>query len=237
MTRRLTVTLLGITALTASIAFAQTTTPDTKKPATKTPPATATDKTGEKKMELPPGMTEADMQACMEAGTPGPMHAFLNEGVGVWTGKTTMWMTPEAEPAKSECKSTVTPMMDGRFVKCEMAGEMPGMGPFNGFGIYGYDNVAKTFQSTWIDNCGTGIMYGKGELSSDKKTLTWTFTYNCPITKKQTTMREVERIVSADKKTMEMHGVDPKSGKEFKMMEIELTRTSRGATAAVGTTR
>lgn len=174
---------------------------------------------------LPPGMTAEDMQACMEAGAPGENHEYLVQDAGVWKGKTKMWMTPDmTEPMTSECTSTVTPMMDGRFVRCEITGDMPGMGVFNGFGLYGFDNVQQKFQSTWIDNCGTGMMTGTGELSSDGKTLTWTFNYHCPITKKATVMREVERRTGANSKTLEMWGTDPKSGKEFKMMEIAFTR-------------
>src|SRR5271156_6255315 len=63
-------------------------------------------------MALPPGWTEADMQACMMAGMPGKMHEHLAKSVGVWLGKTTMWMGPGMEPMKSECTSTVKPMMD-----------------------------------------------------------------------------------------------------------------------------
>jgi len=171
----------------------------------------------------------------MEAGTPGENHQKLAEGLGVWAGKTTMWMAPGTEPMHSECTATATPMMDGRFVKLEMTGEMPGMGPFNGFGIYGYDNVSQKFQSTWVDNCGTGMMVGTGQLSSDGKTYTWNFAYHCPITKKPTTLREVERITGKDTKTLEMYGTDPKSGKEYKMMEIALTRKSSPAAASAAT--
>jgi len=177
-------------------------------------------------MKLPAGWTAEDMQACAVAATPGKMQEHLAKGVGTWYGKNTMWMAPDTEPMKSDCTATVTPLLDGRFVKCEMAGEMPGMGPFNGFGIYGYDNVGKTFQSTWIDSCGTGMAVGTGNLSSDGKTLTWTYTYNCPIQKKPVQMREVETITGPNTKTLEMFGADPKSGKEFKMMSIELTRKS-----------
>jgi hypothetical protein len=52
------------------------------------------------------------------------------------------------EPAQSAGSCTITPMFDGRFTKCEMSGDMPGMGPFNSFGLYGHDNVAQKFQST-----------------------------------------------------------------------------------------
>ena len=222
---RFCLAVVGLAAVTVSLAFTQA--PQDNKPASKPPAAAPKPKdappTGEKP-PLPPGWTEADMQACIEAGTPGPNHAYLAESVGVWQGKCSSWMAPNTEPVSSECVSTITPMMEGRYIKCEIKGDMPGMGPFNGFGIYGFDNVSQKFQSSWVDNCSTGMMQGTGELSSDESTLTWTFSYHCPIAKKQVTMREVERRTGKDAMTLEMFGPDPKTGKEFKMMEIAFTR-------------
>jgi hypothetical protein len=174
--------------------------------------------------KLPKGWTMEDVQACMIAGTPGKEHEHLAKDVGEWRGKTTMWMGAESEPMTSECTMKVEKAMDGRYTKAEMAGEMPGMGPYSGFGLSGFDNISREFVSTWIDNHSTGIMYGKGKLSDDGKTLTWEFTHNCPITKKPTVMREVDTTTGPNSKTLEMFGADPKSGKEYKMMRIELTR-------------
>jgi hypothetical protein len=123
-----------------------------------------------------------------------------------------------------ECTSTITPMMDGRFIKIEMEGEMPGMGPYHGLGICGYDNVADQFVTTWIDNHNTAIMNGVGKVSDDGKTLSWNYSAHCPITQKPTTMREVETVTGPTTKTLEMFGTEPKSGKEFRMMRIELTK-------------
>lgn len=195
-------------------------------------PSKDTKPAGQPEMQLPPGWTPADMQACMAAATPGKMHEHLAKSVGVWQGKNRMWMYPGAEPMKTESTATITPMLDGRFIKCEIAGEMPGMGPFNGFGLYGFDNVAQKFQATWVDNCGTGIMNGVGELSSDGKIMTWKFSYHCPITKKPVSLREIETITGPNSKTLEMFGIDPKSGKEFKMMEIAFTRKGSGTAGA-----
>lgn len=182
--------------------------------------------------QLPPGMSEADMKACVEAGTPGPMHKYLAESIGVWQGKCKSWMAPGTEATVSECTSTITPMMDGRYIRCEMAGDMPGMGPFSGFGINGFDNVAQKFQSTWVDNHSTGIMFGTGELSSDRTTITWNYAFNCPLTKKPTVMREVDRRTGKDSMVLEMYGPDPKTNKEFKMMEIAFTRKAGTAPAS-----
>lgn len=178
-------------------------------------------------MQLPPGWTEKDMQACMEAGMPGEMHAFMAKQAGVWTGTNKMWMGPGSAPIESPLTATITKEMDGRYTKCEYKGEVPGMGPFHGVGYNGFDNVSQKFVSSWIDNHSSGIMQGEGTLSADKKTLNWTFEYNCPVNKRPSTMRQIERYTSEDSMTLEMHGKDPKSGTDYKMMEIELKRTGK----------
>ena len=175
-------------------------------------------------MKLPPGWTKEDMQACMAAGTPGKMHEFLLKDVGTWQGKNTMWMYPGGEPMKSESTTTVSAVMGGRYTKAEMAGEMPAMGPYNGMAVYGFDNVSKKFVCTWIDTMATGITTGEGELSADGKTLTWKLSFNCPVTGKPTPIREIDTITGANTKTVEMYTNDPKSGKEYKMMSMEMTR-------------
>ena len=199
----------GIAALCGSVAFA----------------ATATDaKPGQGEMQLPPGWTMEDMQAVMEAGTPGKMHEYLSKDIGTWDCETTMWMVPDSEPMTGKGTCTCSPLMEGRYVKSDMKGGFPGMGPYLGMGIAGYDNVSKEFVSNWLDNQGTGIMNGVGKLSADGKTLTWEYSGNCPVTKQPIVMREVETRTGPNTKTMEMFGDDPKTGKEFKMMRIELTR-------------
>lgn len=188
--------------------------------------ATSGDQTpaAQAEFQLPPGWTEADMQACMIAGTPGEAHQELARGAGTWEGTTTMWMFPGAEPVTSASTSRAQMVMDGRYLKVEWSGEMPGMGPYSGLGFYGYDNVSQKYVATWIDNHSTGMMHGTGERSADGKVTTINYTYNCPITKKACVMRDVETITGPDTKTMQMYGTDPVSGKEFKMMQIDLKR-------------
>lgn len=179
-------------------------------------------------MPLPPGWSEADMQACMLAGQPGPMHKFLTDGAGTWKGKSTMWMAPDMPPTSCENTCTITSVMDGRYTKLDYFGEVPGMGPFQGLGYEGFDNVSQKFVATWIDSHSSGIMTGEGTLAADGKTLTWNYRYNDPITKAPATLRQVEHYTTPDAMTIEMFGKDPKSGREFKMMQIELKRQSSG---------
>ncbi|MBC7834914.1 MAG: DUF1579 domain-containing protein [Phycisphaerales bacterium] len=235
-TRSCCLSVAALVALAGSITLAQPAkeTKPVKPSATPSQPAV---KPGGQPAGMPQ-MTEQqakDMQACMEAGIPGSQHQHLAKAVGTWNGKSKMWMAPNTEAITSDTKTVVTSIMDGRFTKCETSGEIPGMGPFFGSGVYGFDNVSQKFQSTWIDNCGTGMMTGTGELSSDGTTMTWTFNYNCPVTKKPTTMREVERWTGKDSMVLEMYAIEPHSGKEFKMMEITSTRDASKSTAVVPT--
>jgi hypothetical protein len=206
------VVCVGLAAIVTSLAIAQS---STQAPAP-----------GQPEVKLPPGWTAEDMQKFIKAATPGKMQELLAKDAGVWHTKCTMWMAPDTDPIMSEGKSTVTPMMDGRFTKCEMEGEVPGMGPYHGFAIYGYDNVSKEFVCTWLDNMGTGFANGVGKLSDDGKKLTWEFTANCPIRERPVVMREIETVTGPNTKTIEMFGTDHKSGKEFQMMKIEATKKS-----------
>ncbi len=181
---------------------------------------------GDMAMMLPPGWTEADMQACMEAGMTGPQHEMLAKSAGRWSGTSTMWMAPGMPPMTNDCNATITSLMDGRYTRCEYSGEMAGMGAFQGLGFNGFDNVSQKYVSTWMDNMGTGIMNGTGVASDNGRTMTWNFQFNCPMTKKMTTMREVERHPDANTMSLEMFGPDPKTGKEFQMMKIEMKRAS-----------
>jgi len=185
-------------------------------------------------MALPPGMTQQDKDAYLRASTPGPNQAFLAEKAGQSTGTTTQWMPPSMAagmaPTNSPCTMTLEPAFEGRYTRGEFKGDMPGMGLFHGLGYYGFDNVSQKFVSTWLDNMSTGIMTGEGTLSPDRKTLTWNFEFNCPMTKGPARMREVERYTGADTMTLEMYGDDPKSGEEYMMMKMELKGTSRSAT-------
>jgi hypothetical protein len=217
-------------ALVAPVALigCQTTTNNDVAPANQTPAAKKTDAAHADagQMKLPPGWTEADMQTCMAAMTPGPMQQKMARGVGHWSGKFTQWMAPDTEPMTAPCTCTLSDAMNGRFVKNEFQCDMPGFGPFHGLGYYGYDNVAQKPVAVWLDNMATGIMNGDGTFSSDGNTLTWNFHAMCPLTKKPEVMREIEKYTSDNSMTLDMYGNDPKSGKEFHMMHIDLTRQS-----------
>jgi hypothetical protein len=171
------------------------------------------------------------MKAWMEAATPGKMHEWLAKDAGHWTGTCTQWMLPDSQPTTSSTSMTNTMILGGRYLKQEYKGEMPGFGTFEGFSIVAYDNAAKRFQNAWVDNMGTGMMTGTGELSSDEKTLNWAFSFYCPIQQKQCSLREVLTRTGDDTCVLDMYTND-ESGKEYKCMHIDLKRDSKAATTA-----
>lgn len=207
--------MIGLSVLSAPQALAQTATNDLPgKPGE-----------GSGAPQLPPGWSESDMTACIEAGTPGTMHEFLQGQVGVWQGTSQMWMGHgAAEAATGTCTWTVSSLFDGRYIKCEMSGEMPGMGPFTGLGLTGFDNVSQKFVGSWLDSHNTGIMQGVGELSSDGKQLAWTYSYHCPITKRPAVVRQVDHFTGENTMSFDMFATDPKSGQEYKCMHVDFTR-------------
>lgn len=178
---------------------------------------------GQPAMELPRGRTPGMMEACTVAGTPGEHHTWPARQSGVWNGQCKMWMVPGSEPELSPVTSTVSSVTDGRFVTCSHEVSLMGM-PRHGMGAYGFNNVTNEFECTWIDNHSTGTMFRVGQLSPDKKTLTWTLNFDCPITNKPTTMRQTEPFMGANSKKLEMWAPDPVSGREYKAMEIVFTR-------------
>src|SRR5262245_29204367 len=94
--------LLGLAALAGCRST------DTQEASIRSADAQAVEATAPQEGGLPPGMTEEDMkmmQACIEAGTPGEMHAFLAAGSGAWSGECTMWMAPGTDPMKCPRKS------------------------------------------------------------------------------------------------------------------------------------
>lgn len=163
------------------------------------------------------------MKLMMEYGTPGEFHKMLVLSNGKWTGDVTMWMEPGAPPMTSTMTMTNKTVMDGRYQISEAKGNMMGM-PFNGMGTTGYDNHKKVFVSTWIDNMGTGIMKMEGPWDQATNSMTLTGTMMNAATGKECEFKEVYKIIDDNNQVMEMYGPDLKTGKQFKNMEIKLTR-------------
>jgi hypothetical protein len=164
------------------------------------------------------------MKAMMDYATPGPNHQMMASWNGTWTGDIKMWMKNGGEPTTSTGTAVNSMVMNGLYQSSKHSGNMMGM-PFEGVSTLGYDNAKKVFVSTWIDNMGSGIMYLSGPWDEATKSMTLTGKVTDPARNgKQCDIREVFKVIDDNTQLMEMYGPDNETGKEYKMMEIKLTR-------------
>lgn len=163
-------------------------------------------------------------KAWIEYATPSDMHQMLAKSDGNWMGETTMWMEDGGKPMTSTSEAVNKMMFDGRYQMSNHKGNMMGM-PFEGLSIVAYDNSKKKFVSTWIDNMGTGIMSMEGDWNPSTKSIEFKGKMTDPSRPgKDCDVREVFTFVDDNTQKMEMYGPDPKTGKEFKTMEIKFTK-------------
>ena len=201
---------------------------DTKKETT----ATATDtSTASSKMEettpatdMPVVDSATMMKNWMAYSTPGDVHKMIKSWDGTWNGEVTSWYSPGAPPEISKSTAVNKTIMGGRYQVTNHSGSMMGQ-PFEGMGTLAYDNAKKVFISTWIDNMGTGMMKMEGPWDEANKSITLTGKCVDPGsgTGREMNLKEVFKVIDDKNQLMEMYGPGP-DGKEFKMMEIKLSR-------------
>jgi hypothetical protein len=165
---------------------------------------------------------KAMMEAMMKAMTPGDAHKLLGGMVGNWDVKVTSWWKPGDEPMVSKGSATNTWVMGGRAVEQRFSGEFMGA-PFTGLGYTGYDNVKKTYWSTWMDSMSTGVMNSTGSTADNGKTWKFSAMMPDPMSGKDAPIEEKITIADADHHMLEMWSPGP-DGKMFKMMQIDYTR-------------
>ena len=212
----LVVALAALVAVPALTAYAAE--PPAAKPAgaatPAAPAANATASPAEQKM----------MDAMMKAGTPGKPHQELAKQAGSWDLAVKIWMKPGAPPQESKGTAERTMILGGRVLSQKVNGDPTGgMGPYEGFGLSGFDNVAGKYWGTWTDNMSTGVMMTTGTCSEKTSTCTFKGSYMDPITKKTKHTRMVEHWDGADKSVVEFYETG-KDGKEAKTTEVTYTR-------------
>lgn len=171
--------------------------------------------------EAAPMDSAAMMKAWMDYATPSDMHTWLASFDGTWEGELTHWMSPDAPPVKSSQIAEYKMILGGRYQYSTYKGEWDGQ-EFLGESTMGYDNARKVFQSTWVDNAGTGIMLMEGPMDENTKTITLEGDMTDPMTGKMLKMKQVLKFPDENTQTMEMYC--EKDGKEEKNMAVVLKR-------------
>jgi len=179
----------------------------------------------------PPGEMDPAMRQMMEQmekyGAPAKEHALLATYQGTWNVDGAFWEMPDQPPMKMSGESTMTMIMDGRFLFQEYDSEFMGQ-PYKGSGVTGYDRIKNRYVSVWIDNMSTGLMISDGKAkNADHSVIEYTGPVPDVMQGKYVPSRTVERRVSDDKLVIEMYMPGP-DGKEMKTMELVYTRAEDG---------
>jgi Protein of unknown function (DUF1579) len=168
-----------------------------------------------------PPMDSAGMAAMMKAWedfkTPGDMHKWMAKWNGTWEGEVTQWMDPAAPPVKAKATNVSSMALNGLYQMSKFSSTMNGQ-PMEGMSTMGYDNVKKTFVSTWVDNLGSGIVYMTGAWDPATKTMNLKGKQTDPSTGKDSDIREEFKEVDDNTYTLAMFGTGH-DGKEMKFME------------------
>jgi len=162
---------------------------------------------------------DAAMAEMMKLAAPGPQHERLKESVGKWKAVVKSWNGP-GEPLVSEGLSDNRLILGGRYLEQRFQSTMMGQ-PFEGYGLNGFDNATGRYWFIWVDNMGTGMMSGLGDMDEAGKTLTTTSTSAGP-DGKPTNTRSVTRFLDDGTQVFTMYGM--MGDQEMKMMEITYTR-------------
>ncbi|MGE3163294.1 MAG: DUF1579 domain-containing protein [Planctomycetota bacterium] len=170
---------------------------------------------------------EAEMMAkWAKAATPGEPHAKLAKLAGNWKFTIKYRMDENAPWTESTGTSEMKTVLDGRYVMDTTTGQTD-MGPFQGLGMTGFDNVSQKYVSFWADNMGTSPMMLEGTADAAGKVITYMGTCNCPMEGPGKRMKMVVTMTDKDHFTHESYSYDA-AGKEWKGMEIQYTRANAG---------
>jgi hypothetical protein len=158
----------------------------------------------------------------VRASTPGEPHKLLATLAGEWTFTSRVWMNPDLPPEESPGTATLSMIMGGRYLQTRYAGQLVGV-RFEGFGLTGYDNTSRQYQSVWLDNTSTVLMFLTGTYDPTAKRLTLRTEMNDladPAT--MVPIREVLTLVDANTHRIEVF--ESRKGRESKTLEMMFAR-------------
>lgn len=106
----------------------------------------------------------AEMQKKMEeAARLGPHHKDLEYLLGTWDGVIEVVMPGTPPMPSSKVVGTGAWVIDGRWMGLRLKGTMMGRG-FEGFGMFGFDNVRKAHVSSFVSNLDTALTCVSGSV-------------------------------------------------------------------------
>lgn len=160
------------------------------------------------------------MAEWLKLGTPGPEHAELMKLAGTWDVESKVWTAPGAEPMATKGKATFTPLLGGRYLRCDLEGTFQG-NAFHGIGCMGFNNATRKYEHVWIDGMNTGMLITTG---TETEPGGWTLTGSCTGPGgREVKMRDVMKRIGTDR--MHMESFCDEGGGEMKCWEGTYARS------------
>jgi hypothetical protein len=122
-------------------------------------------------------------QVLANAMTPGEGQKRLEPMIGTFDVKIRTWIDPSKPPVESLAICINTWVLGQRYIQSTLSGFVAG-DPFDGIGYVAYDNVAKVYQTAWMDTGSTAMVWYRGGFDASGKSVTLKATVSDPITTK-----------------------------------------------------
>lgn len=154
-------------------------------------------------------------------------HKMLARSNGTWTGEATMWFSADGPPINGGTSILINTMvMDGIYQVSEIKGNSADPGKaWTGLRITGYDKERKVFTRAMIgDGSSAGGVAMEGSWDDASQSITMPFKKFDPSTGQERNLKEVYKIIDENTEVLEIYGTDPKTKKEFKLLNVKWTR-------------
>lgn len=178
------------------------------------------------KAAAPSRMGDAALaQVLANAMTPGEGQKKLEPMIGTFEVKIRTWIDPSKPPVESLAICINTWVLGQRYIHSTLSGFIAGE-PFDGIGYVAYDNVAKVYQTAWMDSGSTAMVLYRGGFDASGKLATLKATVSDPVTAKPVPVELRLSIADSGDHVSEIWGLGLGT-KLFKMMELRYTRSKQ----------
>ena len=172
------------------------------------------------------------MKKWMESIQPGKHHQTLDQFAGQWDTVTRMWMAgPGSPPTETKGVSDVKWVLGKRFLLEEHKGEMlfPDASgemkpvPYEGIGLWGYDNIRNLYVGSWASTAGTNLQMMSGSADPSGKLIRLFGEMDEPMLDVYGRLVKFEtRVIDKDKHVFTIY--DLHAADDYKVVEITYTR-------------
>jgi hypothetical protein len=140
--------------------------------------------------------TEASRQELREklqTAFPGTRQMQLAKRIGQYTTVTKYWPKPDAELIESIGSSSITGIMDGRFLLEESSSAMTAQ-PVSGMRIFGYNNSSQEYEASWVYAGSTELISLRGTSTEGDSTVNYAGTLSGPHDRKDPLSVSIHQI-------------------------------------------